>query len=182
MLRRLIDNRLAAFERTWGYDAAYLRELLAVGARPVMLFARVTALGNYTVGVPPTALHAARVAAGMHEDCGPCAQLATRMAERAGVDPAVLRAVVRGDDAALPDDARVAVQFVRAALDRSPAADPLRDAVVERFGRAGLVTLTFALTVARIYPTVKYALGHGRACVRIEVDGEIVPRALPEAA
>jgi len=31
--------------------------------------------------------------------------------------------------------------------------------------------VAFAITAARIYPTVKYALGHGKACMRIVVDG-----------
>ena len=31
--------------------------------------------------------------------------------------------------------------------------------------------VAFAITVARIYPTVKYALGHGKACMRVVVQG-----------
>ena len=38
-------------------------------------------------------------------------------------------------------------------------------------GRRALVSLAFAITAARIYPTVKYALGHGKACMRVVVDG-----------
>jgi hypothetical protein len=33
------------------------------------------------------------------------------------------------------------------------------------------VSLAFAITAARIYPTVKYALGHGKACMRVVVGG-----------
>jgi hypothetical protein len=42
---------------------------------------------------------------------------------------------------------------------------------VKRWGRLALISLAFAITAARIYPTVKYALGHGKACMRIVVDG-----------
>jgi hypothetical protein len=35
--------------------------------------------------------------------------------------------------------------------------------------------LAFAITAARIYPTMKYALGHGRACMRVSVGGATVP-------
>lgn len=183
MLRRLIHRRIAAFERSWGYDMTYARDILAAGSRPALALAKIGALTARHDGLPAEAWHAARIAAAIHEDCGPCAQLVTRMAERAGVDPAILRAVVRGDDAALPADPRLAVRFVRAALARDAEADALRDAVQARFGRAGLVSLSFALTAARIYPTLKYALGHGRACARVEVGGEIVPRLpLPDVA
>jgi hypothetical protein len=34
-----------------------------------------------------------------------------------------------------------------------------------------VITLEFAIVTARLYPTVKYAMGHGKACTRIVVDG-----------
>ena len=42
---------------------------------------------------------------------------------------------------------------------------------MKRWGRRALVSLAFAITAARIYPTVKYALGHGKACMRVVVGG-----------
>ena len=36
------------------------------------------------------------------------------------------------------------------------------------------MSLAFAITAARIYPTVKYALGHGKACMRVVVGGKPV--------
>jgi hypothetical protein len=37
------------------------------------------------------------------------------------------------------------------------------------------VDLSLAITTARLYPTVKYALGHGKACSRLVVEGEAAP-------
>jgi hypothetical protein len=62
-------------------------------------------------------------------------------------------------------------KFTRATLAHDPAADEFRDAIVKRWGQLGLISLAFTITAARIYPTVKYALGHGKACMRIVVDG-----------
>jgi hypothetical protein len=42
---------------------------------------------------------------------------------------------------------------------------------VKRWGRRAVVSLAFAITAARVYPTVKYALGHGKACTRVVVGG-----------
>jgi hypothetical protein len=92
------------------------------------------------------------------------------MAERAGVSPAVLRAVLSDDADAMPQDVAVVWNFARATLAHD-AADEYRDAIVQRWGRRALVSLAFAITAARIYPTVKYALGHGKACMRIVVAG-----------
>jgi hypothetical protein len=66
------------------------------------------------------------------------------------------------------------VRSLLAADARSQATEPLREQVLQRFGQRGLVSLAFALTAARIFPTVKYALGHGSSCQRVRVQGELV--------
>jgi hypothetical protein len=38
-----------------------------------------------------------------------------------------------------------------------------------------IVSLAFASTAAIIFPTVKYALGHGIACQRVLVEGDAIP-------
>jgi hypothetical protein len=106
-----------------------------------------------------------------HEDCGPCTQLAVTMAERSGVSPAVLRAVLSDNPAAMPSDGALVWKFTRATLAHDVAADEYRDAIVARWGRRALVSVTFSITAARMYPTVKYALGHGKACTRVVVGG-----------
>ena len=54
-------------------------------------------------------------------------------------------------------------------LCRICSVSPSSEAIVGRWGRRALVSLAFAITAARIYPTVKYALGHGKACMRVVV-------------
>ena len=49
--------------------------------------------------------------------------------------------------------------------------DQYRDEIVKRWGPRAVVSLAFAIATARLYPTVKYAMGHGKACARIVVDG-----------
>jgi hypothetical protein len=93
------------------------------------------------------------------------------MAERAGVDAKVLRAVLTEDPAAMPDDVALAWRFTRATLDHDPASDKYREEIVRRWGPRAVVSLAFAIVAARMYPTVKYAMGHGKACTRIVVGG-----------
>jgi hypothetical protein len=54
------------------------------------------------------------------------------------------------------------------ALETSEAA---RDEVVRRWGQGGLIALSLALTTARMYPTLKYAMGHGKACSEVVAAG-----------
>jgi alkylhydroperoxidase family enzyme len=179
-LRRWIDK----FERTWNYDASYLREVLDADPRALMAFGRATTIGNYRKDVPPAVYSAAGIVAVMAEDCGPCTQIAIDMAERAGVEADTLRAIVARDMNALPFEVALAVRFAEATLRHAPEADDLREEVVRRFGKRGLVSLAFAMTTARLYPTLKYALGHGRACTRLTIGGEARPvrRELTQAA
>ncbi|HQT52633.1 MAG TPA: hypothetical protein PKX06_04020, partial [Phenylobacterium sp.] len=70
----------------------------------------------------------------------------------------------------------LAWRFAKASLTRDmEAADPLRGDILRRWGETGLVAIGLALTTARMYPTLKYALGHGRACSRVTVAGEATP-------
>ena len=170
MLRKAIDK----FEREWNYDASYMRELIEASPRAAWLFSRAAALGQFRRDIPIEAWYAAGITAVRHEDCGPCTQLGVTMAERAGVSPAVLRAVLADAPEAMPPDVALAWKFTRATLAHDPAADQYRDAIVQRWGKRALISLAFAITAARIYPTVKYALGHGKACTRIVVGGSPV--------
>jgi hypothetical protein len=177
MLDWLIRWRLAAFERDFGYDADYARTLLAADRRALLAFAKLQRISTYCKDLPAAAWYAAKILAARREDCGPCTQLMVTMAERAGVETAMLRAIVAGDLAAMPADAALAYRFARAVLDHDPAADHLRAEVLGRFGPRGLVSLAFGITAARLYPTVKYALGHAASCARITIGGEAVPMA-----
>jgi hypothetical protein len=133
-------------------------------------------MGNYHKRVPAAAWYAAKLVGTLTEDCGPCTQLNVTMALRAGVDGKQLAAVLARDEAAMSDDVAVAVRFASAALAHDPEADEHRDEIVKRWGKEGLYSLTFGVTVGRVYPTIKYALGYGKACQRIVVDGKpVVP-------
>jgi hypothetical protein len=170
MLRKAIDK----FEREWNYDASYMRDLIEASPRAAWLFSRAAALGQFRRDIPSEAWYAAGITAVRHEDCGPCTQLGVTMAERAGVSAAVLRAVLADAPETMPPDVALAWKFTRATLAHDPAADQYRDAIVQRWGKRALISLAFAITAARIYPTVKYALGHGKACTRIVVGGSPV--------
>ena len=135
----------------------------------------VIAISRYRKGVLPAVYCAAGIVAVMAEDCGPCTQLGISMAEQGGVDPAVPRAIVARDYAAMPHKVAPAARFTEATLRRAPEADDLREEVVRQFGKRGLIALAFAMLAARMYPTLKYALGHGRACTRLTIGGQTQP-------
>ena len=174
MLKWFLKRKLDAFERAYSYDISYARDLLDADPAALTAFWKVAGLARYRKGVPRDPWFAAGIVAVLAEDCGPCTQLGVDRAAEAGVPPGVVRAVVAGDVDAMPDDVALAYRFARASLDRDPEADALRGEVVRRWGPRGLVSLAFAVTAGRMFPTLKSALGHARSCTTVRVAGEFV--------
>lgn len=183
MLKAIFSRQIDRFEQAWDYDAGYMRHVLAADPIAFLKFTFVTGVVNRRAA-PGAALAAAGIAGTLAEDCGPCTQISVDMAARGGVKPAVLRAILAGDEPAMGEDAVLAWRFARASLARDmDACDPLRDEIVRRWGERGLTAIAFAVTTARMYPTLKYALGYGKACSKVTVAGEATPIAhLPVAA
>ncbi len=172
MLGWLVRRQIAKFERDFDYDLAYGRDIYNASPRAFFRFSRISGLAAHREDVPREAWFAAKIAATLAEDCGPCTQLVVTMAEREGVSPAILRAVLAGDEPAMSPDAVLGFRFARSVLERDIAdGDRLRGEVVSRWGRKGLISLALTIAAARVFPAVKYALGHGHACVRVRVAG-----------
>lgn len=171
MLKWIIRNRLAAFERKYDYDMSYARELLSTDLRAFFAFAKINGLSTYRKDAPKNMYWAAKLVGTVSEDCGPCTQLMVAMALEAGADPKQLSAVLANDDAALDADTRLGMQFARAAIAHTPDADELREHIARQHGPRAVIALAFAICSARFFPTLKYALGHGKTCQRVVVAG-----------
>jgi hypothetical protein len=182
MLNRIIERRIEAFERAFGYDASYMKEILGASRRAFARVARLESLAAYRDQVPRDAWYAAKIAATMHEDCGPCTQLVVDMARKEGVPAEVLRAVVTGADEALPAETRLGLRYARAVLAHDEAAEALRAEVLGRWGQRGLVSLALGMVGSRLYPALKYALGHGRSCRTIRIGDTTLPARVRPAA
>jgi hypothetical protein len=183
MLKAFLSRWIDKFERTWGYDASYMRHVLRASPGSLLKFSFVANIVDRKAA-PGAALAAAGIAGTLAEDCGPCTQISVDMAAAGGVKPEVLRAILAGDEAAMGEAAALAWRFARASLARDmEAADPLREEIVRRWGDKGLVAIALSITGARMYPTLKYALGYGKACSKVVVAGVATPVAhLPLAA
>lgn len=175
MLKAMIVRQIDKMERLWGYDASYLRLVLKVNPMSALKFGMVSQMVDRG-GAPAEAVTAAKLVGTLAEDCGPCIQIVVDMAVAEGVAPNVLRAILAGNEAEMGESAAIAWRFARASLARDlEAVDPLREVIVRRWGEAGLVAISLSLTAARMYPTLKYALGYGRACSKVTVAGIATP-------
>ncbi len=176
-MKWLIKRKLAAFEHDTGYDASYMRHVLDHDLGAFLKFARAQGISAHRRDVPLDVYYGAKLTGVLAADCGPCTQLVVAMALRDGLPPVTAAKILEGDDAAMTEPSRLGARFARAVLARSGEADELRAEIERRWGPRAVISLGFALVASQMYPTLKYALGYGKACQRIDVAGRtIVPR------
>lgn len=172
MLGWLIRRRLNAFARDFNYNVSYMQEMYDVSPRAFFRFSKILGISSHREDVPKEAWFAAKLVATLSEDCGPCTQLVVTMAEREGVSAEAIRSVLAGNEGEMPPDASLGFRFGRAVLQRDIAeSDRLRGEIVSRWGKRAVVSLALTIASSRVYPAVKYALGHGHACTRVSVAG-----------
>jgi hypothetical protein len=176
MISWLLRRTITKFERENDYDATYLRHVLEVSPEALLRFGCVGAISDFRRDVPTEVFHSARIAAALHADCGPCTQLVVRFAERDGVDPEWLQALIRGERSSLPEPVRLAAEYADAVLSRSMEIDSIRAELETRFGAKAVISLAFTILGAQTYPTLKYALGYGKTCSAVEIRGAVVRR------
>lgn len=180
MLKALIHRFIVAkVERPFGYDAGYMHALADASPATFFKFSVVTGLVARR-DAPAEALAAAGIVGTLAEDCGPCTQISVDLALKAGVAPKVLRAILAGETAAMGEAAVLGYRFAGAVLARRlEEADECRDEIVRRWGAKGLAAVSMSLTTARMYPTLKYAMGYGKTCSKVTVAGQSAPFAKP---
>ena len=168
MIRFLLHKFVSRFERRYKYDATYLHELADISPGAFWRFASVQMKLQSKGDAPRDALQAAAIGGALVEDCGPCVQIASDRAVEAGMSGETIKALLSGEPANA--DAQLGFDYARALLNSSGTLDALR-MVETRWGKRGLIALTFMAMAARNFPVLKRALGHAKTCQRVRVGG-----------
>jgi hypothetical protein len=174
-MRSWIARRiLRATSKRYGYDTSYLDMMLKVSPSAFFKFASLAKASNHREVVPVEASFAAKLVGALAEYCGPCTQLVVDMALEAGMPNDQIEAVLRHDPRAMNSATILGFRFADAVVRRSPDDEEYRDAVRAEWGEKGVIDLTLALQMGRMFPMVKAGLGYARECRRITVGGRDV--------
>ena len=165
---------LRHYSQRYSYDATYLETMLREAPAAFFKLAPLMKASNHREVIPVDANFAAKITGAMAEDCGPCTQLTVDMALEAGMAKPQIEAVLRRDLKAMNPETRLGFQFADAIARRSTDDETFRDAIRARWGERGVIELSMALQVGRIFPMLKLALGFARECRRVTVDGNQV--------
>lgn len=169
MIRRLIENRISAAERTLGVPADYLRHILRVSLRAFFKFLKIMPLAEYRRALPSEPFHIARLVATRDEDCGTCVQIEVNLAKKDGVSPIVIQAVLdaRPDDLS-PELADV-YRFAEHVVTASGEEGEYREHIRRLYGEEALVELAMTMAACRVFPITKRALGYAQSCSKVTV-------------
>ena len=174
-MRNWIARRsLRAFAKRYGYDVSYLEMLLNESPAGFFRFAPLMKAAAHREAVPVEASFAAKIVGALAEDCGPCTQLVVDMALEAGMPKDQIEAVLRRDPRAMNEATTLGFRFADAVVRRSSDDEEFRDAVKAQWGQKGVIDLTMALQLGRVFPMVKAGLGYARECRRVTVSGHHV--------
>jgi alkylhydroperoxidase family enzyme len=174
-MRSLIARRvLRAMSKRYGYGTSYLEMMLEQSPKAFFKFAHLMKAASHREVVAVDASFAAKITGALAEDCGPCTQLCVDMALEAGMAKDQIEAVLRRDPRAMNSDTGLGFRFADAVVRRSADDEDHRDTVRARWGDKGVIDLTFALQMSRMFPMVKAGLGYARECRHVSVDGHTV--------
>lgn len=172
MMKWLYHRIVGRLEKRYTYDATYLHALIEAAPAAFRRYMRMQLAGNRQGPAPRDAVAAASIGGALHEDCGPCVQIATDMALEKGVSPATISALLSGKPA--PADAQLGFDLSRALLSGDPALNDLRTEAIRRWGEPGMIALALNAMTARNFPVMKRAMGHAKACQKVRVGQEDV--------
>jgi hypothetical protein len=174
-MRSWIARRmLRATSRRYGYDTGYLEMMLRESPTAFFKFVSVAKAATHREVVPVEASFAAKLVGALAEDCGPCTQLVADMALEAGMPEDQIEAVLRRDVGSMNSATILGFRFADAVARGSSGDDEHRGAVRARWGEKGVIDLTMALQMGRMFPMIKSALGYARECRRVTVSGHNV--------
>ncbi len=174
MLKSIARNRIRAFGKRYRYDASYMEAMLDASPTAFFKFAKLLAAASHRESAPIGAYYAAKIAGARAEDCGPCTQLVVDMALEAGVTRDQIEAVLTRNCIAMNDDTVLGFRFAQAVIDNSANESELREAVRTAWGDRGVIDLTFALQLGRMFPMVKAGLGFAKQCRRVTVGDKAI--------
>lgn len=169
MIKYLFSKTLKSMEKRYEYDVSYLHYILTNDFKAFVKLAWLQMMSNHRKQVPLAPYFAAKLRATIWQDCGPCTQLVVNMALAAGLAPEMVKAIVQKTINQLPEPVARVVHFTDSVLAQQPQADELRQQIRADWGESGLLSLAFCISTAGVYSQLKYSLGYGQVCGRINI-------------
>lgn len=164
MLKHILTRLIQRAEARLGVSLDYTHKIAQTDLSLLTRYNRIFGFLDPNKNVPASAYHLARLRGAVAADCGTCVEAEVNLARQAGLDQAMIDAVLCGDYSALAKEL-VATARLADAVAGQRIDDPEARAIVQAaYGDAGLIEISFAINGAALLPGIKRAMGYATAC------------------
>lgn len=175
MIKWIFNKMLVSMQTRYDYDVRYMQDVLNVGSLTFLKYMGFQTMATHCGNLSDELLYAVRLRAIIEDDCGPCTQLVVNMALEAGICASLIASIINNELSDLPEEIAQVCNFTNLVIARSPEAEDIKEQVVAKWGQQGLITIAFAISSYRVFPALKYTLGYGATCQRIQVNDVSMP-------
>lgn len=162
-------SEIQHFESTYQYDTTYMKAMLAASPAAYEVFEHFLPMASFRQSANPEVYFTAKLTAFRMVDCGPCLQLAVRMAREGGLDAERIRKVLDASTPLQPELERIRT-FVRAILVGETDPHALRSEIEKAYGVETVVEIALVVAAAQVFPVVKRAMGHYQSCATVAIE------------
>ncbi len=157
-------EELKGLQAHYDYDASYLYEDL-YQATPTGFekFYNFMPLSQHRDEAPIDAYLTAYLISTQAADCGPCLQLVVKMAKEAGLSSQLVQSTLN-DGHDLPDHLKLVRRYALVVANAEALDPELFAAMIETYNKTIVAELALAIASARVFPTIKRALGKAQSC------------------
>ncbi|OKY27181.1 hypothetical protein [Thalassotalea sp. PP2-459] len=172
MFRYICNKMLLAMKNRYNYDVSYMQSILHTDFAAFIKFMCFQTMSSHKGTLANELLYAARIRTILWDDCGSCTQLMVNMALEAEIPTSTIEAIIINDLTSLSEETALIVQYTEKVLTHDPTADELREKIIMLLGNKALIAIAYAISSTRVYPTLKYSLGYGKACQQIKINSK----------
>jgi len=163
------QKQINDFEGHYKYDCTYMRELLKYSPEGFAKFNAILPLTSHREKLGIEGFWVAKIAAMQVEDCGECLQLNVRMALEEGVAKQIIEAAINAASE-LPENLKDVYYYAKAVAAHAQIETALKDRIKARYDKGMLLELGLCIATAKVFPTIKRALGYTKSCSLIEIE------------
>ncbi len=160
---------MADFDEKYGYDSSYLLEIMEASPSGFEKYFNFLPLAHHQEKSSAEALFVANLVAMQEADCGTCLQLVVRMAQEAGVSSQIINETL-SDGHLLPDDLKLVRSYAQVVARAEPLDPELLATMREQFSDTEIAEIALRIASARVFPTIKRALGRAKSCSMVTVE------------
>ncbi len=148
-------------EKRVGVTFDYVRKIAQTNFGLLLRYNKVFGFLDPRKHLPASAYHAARLRGALAADCGTCVEAEINLALQAGLSKDLVKAILNGT---LDGPLHAVVALTDAVVAAKEDAPEARAEILQAYGEAGLIELSYAMNGAALLPGIKRAMGYATTC------------------